>query len=79
MNNERRERIEAVITNLEEIMDELSLIQEEEQAAYDNLPEGLQESQRGMDIEECAEQLQESVDELDTMIDNLRSEVLDVY
>ena len=79
MNNERRERIEAVITSLEEIMDELSMIQEEEQTAYDNLPEGLQESQRGMDIEECAEQLQESVDELGTMIDNLRSEVLDVY
>lgn len=44
---------------------------EEEQEAYDNMPESLQESDRG-----CT--MQEGLDNLQSAIDSLESEVMDV-
>lgn len=42
MNKQRRKWLESVINHLEEQRDELSNIYDEEQEAYDNLPEGIQ-------------------------------------
>ena len=47
MNKERRKRIEEVRQTLAELREELAEIHDEEQEAYDNLPEGLQEGERG--------------------------------
>ncbi len=50
-----------------------SLIQvakDEEQASFDNLPGGLQESSRGIDMEEWVENLQEIEDYLDDFLQN---------
>jgi len=44
---------------------------EEEQSCYDNLPEGLQLSDRGDEMQENIEQLQECSDNLDCAIDAL--------
>lgn len=74
MNKERRKRIENAIANLQDVMEEISAIQEEEQEAFDNLPEGIQDSSRG-------ELMQETVDGLDNVtsdLDNVISDLQDV-
>ena len=61
MNAKRRNSIDSVINELiekfEEIkaeaIDQLSEIRDEEQDAYDNLPESLQESERGENMQNC--------------------------
>ena len=64
MNNTRRKRIDAVIAKLDEPSEELEALKEEEEEAYDNLPESLQESERG-------EVMQEAIDNLDEAVNNI--------
>lgn len=47
MNKERKQHIEAVINRIGELQAELEGIRDEEQNAYDNMPESIQESERG--------------------------------
>lgn len=42
MNNARRKRLAKVIEQLNEINEELSCIRDEEQEAFDNIPENLE-------------------------------------
>lgn len=57
MNAERRKRLSAALEQLEAAKSEIEEIQQEEQEAYDNMPEGLQESERGEIIANNAESL----------------------
>lgn len=66
MNKQRRKSLEEVVSRLEDCMSDLECIKEEEQEAYDNLPEGIQYSERG-------EAMQENVDDLDYVISDLDS------
>lgn len=61
MNMQRRKRIEKAGRQLEELLEEITAIQEEEQEAYENLPESLQGSERGETIFEAADNLASSV------------------
>lgn len=47
MNKDRRQRIALAIEKLDEIRCDIECIADEEQAAYDNLPESLQYSDKG--------------------------------
>lgn len=75
MNTKRRNAIESVINELierfEEIkaeaIDQLSEIRDEEQEAYDNLPESLQESERGENMQNCIDALEEFMSDLEYM------------
>lgn len=60
MNKTRRQR-------LLKILDVLRDLQEEEQEAYENMPEGLQESERGQQILENSETMQSSHEELEAI------------
>lgn len=71
MNNDRRKRIDAMISRLEEIRDEIDAIREEEQDAFDNMPESLQNSERGDMAQEAISNL-ENVD-VDEIISYLES------
>ena len=55
MNDKRRRRLSKVWSELESIIDE-------EQEALDNLPEGLECSQRAEDMEHCIGELEEAKD-----------------
>ena len=57
----RRRRIEKVGAMLEELLEEITALQEEEQEAYDNLPESLQGSERGEAMYEAADNLASAV------------------
>jgi hypothetical protein len=71
MNNERRKAIAAVVKQLEgwpdieELKGELETIRDDEQEAFDNMPESLQQGERGQAAEAAVNALQEAIDMLD--------------
>lgn len=73
MNKERRRRIDEALTQLRVLHGEIEAIRDEEQEAFDNLSEGLQQSERGQAIEEAAGQLDEAAEGMQATIDALES------
>lgn len=76
MNRDRRKRIQAIIDTLQEAVDlladvDIESIRDEEQETFDNMPEGLQQSERGQMTEEAASNLDNATDALDTVRDSL--------
>lgn len=71
MNKERRKTIDEIIDSLNKVSDDLYFVQEEEQSAYDNLSDGLKETERGERIQECADELQDAFDNLRDVIESL--------
>lgn len=61
MNKERRKRIEAIMDALSQAYGELEELRDEEDEAYDNLPENFQEGSRG-------EAMQEAIDNMETAL-----------
>ena len=72
MNKQRRKAIEEIIEQLGILKDELDTIAEEEQEAYDNLPEGIQDSERGEAMNEAADDLYQAQSDLDDIISTLQ-------
>jgi len=68
MNNERRKEIRRGIDLLTEAQDIFETVQGEEQDAFDNMPEGLQESERGERMEEVAGLLDGIKDAIETAV-----------
>ena len=73
MNEQRREKIrqlktqiDLIKTDLKKVSSELSSILNEEQNAFDNMPEGLQSSYRGM----CSEDAIDNIDVYNTRLKN---------
>ncbi len=66
MNKARRKQLEKVVEVLTAQMEELETIKDEEQEAFDNLPESIQYGERG-------ETMEENVDELDSIITDLEN------
>ena len=73
MNIKRRKRIALAADTIEIEIDLLREILDQEQEAYDNLPEGLQASSRGEAIQEIIDRLEQAIDSFDSAIDELRN------
>ena len=78
MNNQRRkqlagaiEKLEQAVALIEETKETVEFVNEEEQEAYDNMPESLQESERGQTI-------QENIDKLEDVIFNIESYIYEI-
>lgn len=74
MNKERRLRLCEIVERLNLIESELEAIAEEERDFFDNLPDGLQCSDRGLVVEAAADELDNIVGEiwdLSSQIENL--------
>ena len=78
MNDTRRRRISELKTQidfannyLKEASKKLSSILSEEQDAFDNMPEGLQSSYRGMCSEDAIDNMEEASEKLDEVIELL--------
>lgn len=76
MNKARRRTLRQVTETLGEMVAVVEEIAGEEQDAFDNLPEGIQYSDRGERIGAAAERLNELVDELEGTISGIE-EVID--
>lgn len=81
MNNQRRKDIAEIVAKLadldalkNELKDAIEQVRDEEQEYYDNMPEGLQGSDRGYAAEEAINNLDEAVSMLDDLdVDTLVS------
>ena len=76
MNAQRRKEIAKAISLMEQAREILDATAEEERDAYDNLPEGIQYSERGDQMEEYADTLERVFAEISDYIDELQ-EVID--
>lgn len=61
MNRERRVEIGRIIDSLQNVI-------ADEQDAYDNMPEGIQESERGEKMEMGLDSLHEAIDTLEELV-----------
>ncbi len=73
MNKQRRKSIGEVISKLEELREELDGIMSDEQEAFDNLPESLQESDRGNAMQEAIDNLDYAMSSFEEAIEYLES------
>lgn len=78
MNKARRKKLGEIIDQLEYLREDLDAVASEEREAYDNLPESLQESDRGCAMEEAADELDDICSELEELKDRIQS-VYDEY
>jgi ElaB/YqjD/DUF883 family membrane-anchored ribosome-binding protein len=62
MNKQRRAEIQKLIDRAEELNQDILSIQEEEQEYYDNMPEGIQASEKGELAETAASLLEQAAD-----------------
>jgi hypothetical protein len=75
MNKVRRKELSNIIEGLNLLKGRLDSIANDEQFAFDNLTEGLQQTSRGEAMEENADNMFEALDKLEEVIDTLN----DVY
>lgn len=73
MNKERRKRIDEAMIHLDNIKEFIEEIQLEEEDAYDNLPEGLQYSERGEAMQEASDNLSSAARSVREAIDLLQT------
>jgi len=71
MNAQGRKEIAKHIASLDEIKSKLKSMKDDEEMKYDNMPEGLQESERGDQMQEAIDALDNAVASLDEAIDSL--------
>lgn len=59
------EAFSAATSDIQEIRDELEAVRDEEQEAFDNMPEGLQQGERGQASEAAIEAIESALSELE--------------
>ena len=76
MNKPRRKEIEKIIEELEGLKERIESVGNEEQEAYDNLPERIQYSEKGEAMENAASELDGVAGDIEDLIDRLQ-EIVD--
>lgn len=71
MNQERRKRLEEAAAKLAEAREIIEAVRDEEQDAFDNMPESLQGGERGEKMEHAASLLDDLAGDLETSIETL--------
>ena len=71
MNNERRKSINNLINLIDDARAQLETVKDEEQEAYDNLPEGLQQADRGQASEQAISALEDAISSLEDAVGSL--------
>lgn len=71
MNKQRRKMLEDAQEKLLEIRGQIEAVKDEEQEAFDNMPEGLQSGEKGETISGNLDILQDIVDQLEEIDSNI--------
>jgi ABC-type transporter Mla subunit MlaD len=78
MNNERRKALGAVVASVQEALSkldglsgDLETARDEEQESFDNLPEGLQQAERGQSMEAAVSAMDQALGALEEAVGNL--------
>lgn len=76
MNKVRRNHLDEAISKIQEQLEMIMYVKDEEEEAYENMPESLQGSERGEQMSECIDTLDEAINTLDDVIASLQ-EIVD--
>ena len=71
MNYTRRNILQRIVDDLNSLLTDIDMVKDEEQDAYDNMPEGLQYSERGETMQENIDTLESIYDDMQNIIDNI--------
>lgn len=71
MNAQRRKEIQTVLNELADLRSRVETLQNDEQEAFDNMPESLQQSDRGQASEGAASSLENSLTAFDEIESSL--------
>lgn len=71
MNNTRRKQLKEITAEIEEAIERIRFLQEEEEQAFENLPDGIKESERGQQMEDAAYTLESAADDIENAINEL--------
>lgn len=72
MNKVKRVRINKIVSELDLLLSKVEMLRDEEQYAFDNMPENLQDSSKGEILEEKIDQLDDATDYLSDAIESLK-------
>lgn len=75
MNEERRKKLEAVNRLLDQCKSDLEEIQGDEQEMFDNMPENLQQGDKGQKVEEAIDCLQQAIDGVGDSISQIETAI----
>lgn len=75
MNAPRRKAIQEIIEKCEDLKSQIETIKDEEQEAFDNMPENLQGSERGEAMEAAADNLDSAFSSMEEVLDYLTSAI----
>ena len=76
MNKARRKWLSTIVESLENAKYEIESVRDEEQDCFDNLPEGIQYSERGDEMEENISTMEDALSNIDDAIEYI-NDVLD--
>lgn len=76
MNKQRRKKLDSIHRRIVELSEEIQAVTQDEQDSLDNMPESLQEGERGQrmqdivsDLESASDNLQEAAEILESVIE----------
>ena len=75
MNDRRRRTIRRLAALFEDVKPELEEVRDDETASLENLPESLQDGERGEKMQEAIDALDQAVDGLDELLELLETAV----
>lgn len=75
MNNNRRKAIQGIRDSIIDLQMELEELQSEEQEAYDNLPESLQDSEKGQVMYEALDNIESGISSLNEAVEYLDNSI----
>ena len=71
MNNQRRKAITNLLEQIEELKSGIEAVMEEERESFENMPESLQDSERGQQSDNAANCLEYANDGFEEIVDQL--------
>lgn len=71
MNKTRRDTIAKLQARISELKDEVEMVRDEEQEYYDNMPENMQQGDKGQNAESAVSALDEAMENLDSAMSSL--------
>lgn len=75
MNRNRREKLKQAISLLDSAYKIILQASEEEQDSFDNLPENLQESERGEKMEDAISELESATEKIEEVKENIENAI----
>lgn len=71
MNKERRRRIEEIVSALDDLKHDLENILDDEQTAFDSIPESLQQTERAESSQTAIDEMTDVISTIETIVDQL--------